>query len=207
MMKRLLILLIFTACCAQLFAGGDANAGKARFAVCVACHQMDGSGNKDLMSPAIAGQEDWYVKRQLQYFKDGIRGTNPKHLPGIQMRPMAQTLATDKDVEDMAAYIKSMKPVKTKHQGLGGDPAKGKTYYVICSTCHGMDAKGLVALNGPNLTLQQDWYLYTQIKNFKEGIRGSDPKDIYGQQMKPMALTLPDDQAIKDVVAYITSLP
>jgi len=42
------------------------------------------------------------------------------------------------------------------------------------------------------------------LKNFKNGIRGAHPKDIYGRQMASMAAILTDDQAA-DVVAYIDS--
>ena len=122
------------------------------------------------------------------------------------MMPFAMTLTTDKMVRDVAAYIASMKPVSREAATVKGDAAKGKAFYMICATCHGPDGKGLKVMNAPNLTLQQDWYLERQIKNFKEGIRGNDPKDIFGQQMIPMMATLPDDQAIKDVVAYIGSL-
>ncbi|GIT06706.1 MAG: hypothetical protein CM1200mP30_03360 [Pseudomonadota bacterium] len=46
-----------------------------------------------------------------------------------------------------------------------------------------------------------------QLKNFKAGIRGADPKDKYGMQMRPMAMTLADDQSIRDMAAYVSSMP
>ena len=51
-----------------------------------------------------------------------------------------------------------------------------------------------------------DWYLVTQLKNFKQGVRGAHPKDMYGPQMALMAETLVDDRAINDLVAYINGL-
>ncbi|HIA33474.1 MAG TPA: cytochrome C, partial [Candidatus Lambdaproteobacteria bacterium] len=33
-----------------------------------------------------------------------------------------------------------------------------------------------------------------------------DPKDSYGQQMRPMAMTLPNDAAINNIAAYISTL-
>ncbi len=51
-----------------------------------------------------------------------------------------------------------------------------------------------------------DWYLVTQLKNFKQGIRGAHPGDMYGPQMMSMAAILRDDQAINDLVAYINTL-
>ncbi len=87
-----------------------------------------------------------------------------------------------------------------------GDKVKGKTLFVTCVACHGANGEGNKALNAPKLAGQQDWYLIRQLKNFKDGIRGANPKDIYGAQMRPMAMTLPNDTAIEDVVAYITTL-
>ncbi|MCG8433338.1 MAG: cytochrome c4 [Gammaproteobacteria bacterium] len=87
-----------------------------------------------------------------------------------------------------------------------GDPAKGKELYKVCAACHGDNGEGNKALNSPRNAGLGDWYLIRQLKNFKDGIRGTDPKDVYGAQMRPMAMTLVDDQAIADVVAYISSL-
>ena len=61
-------------------------------------------------------------------------------------------------------------------------------------------------MNGPALVGQDDWYLVRQIRNYQQGIRGNSPQDVYGRQMAPMANTLGDDQAIRDVVAYLNSL-
>ena len=203
--KTLIFSALATFLVGQALVGGDPAAGKANFAVCVACHGANGEGNKLLNSPGIAGQEDWYVVRQLQYFKDGLRGTNPKDAIGMTMRPMSMTLTTPEAVANVAAYIKTLKPMKHEST-LDGDAAKGKAHYAVCSACHGPDGKGIKAMNSPNLLLQQDWYLVKQIKDFKDGIRGADPKDVPGQQMRPMAMVLADDQAIKDVVAYIQTM-
>lgn len=87
-----------------------------------------------------------------------------------------------------------------------GDPGRGKGLYAVCSTCHGEHAEGVQELNGPALTGLEDWYIVRQLQNFKTGVRGTDKRDIYGQQMAPMAQVLPDDQAMEDVAAYIKSL-
>ena len=38
-------------------------------------------------------------------------------------------------------------------------------------------------------------------------MRGTHPEDTYGAQMRAMALTLADSTAMKDVVAYIRTIP
>lgn len=184
---------------------GDPAAGKAFWATCTACHGPNGEGMKAMNSPAIAGQETWYLERQLKNFKTRVRGGNPKDVFGMQMQPMSMTLPTDKAIADVSAYANSLKPIKPKSE-LGGNAATGKALYMVCATCHGQDGKGMKAQNSPNLTIQQDWYIYRQLKNFKEGIRGTNPKDVHGMAMRPMAMTLANDQAMKDVVAYIMTL-
>ena len=87
-----------------------------------------------------------------------------------------------------------------------GDAERGKTLYATCGACHGPNGEGMEALNAPALAGQEQWYTIRQLQNFKNGIRGSNPRDIYGMQMAPMAQILPDDQAIEDVAAYIESL-
>ena len=87
-----------------------------------------------------------------------------------------------------------------------GDAAKGKALYSVCAACHGANGEGQEALNAPKLAGQQDWYVIRQLQNFKAGIRGANPKDTNGMTMAPMAQTLPNEQAIADVAAFIKTL-
>ncbi|MDY6982592.1 MAG: c-type cytochrome [Pseudomonadota bacterium] len=87
-----------------------------------------------------------------------------------------------------------------------GDPERGKTLFATCGACHGPNAEGMEALNAPKLAGQEEWYTVRQLENFKNGVRGNNPRDTYGMQMAPMAQTLPDAQAMQDVAAYIRSL-
>ena len=188
------------------YAAGDATKGKAAYAVCAACHGANGMGNKALNAPRIAGQEPWYLERQLNNYKKGIRGANPKDSYGMQMRPMALTLANDQAVSDMAAYVSSMPASKPSESTVKGDATAGKASYMICQACHGPTGGGNKALNAPRLTGLQDWYIVRQLKNFKSGARGTKAGDTYGMQMRPMALTLTTDAAINNVAAYIATL-
>ena len=61
-------------------------------------------------------------------------------------------------------------------------------------------------MNAPKLAGQHAWYLKRQLQSFKTGIRGSHPSDLYGDQMSLMSKTLHSEQAIDDVIFYITSL-
>lgn len=89
---------------------------------------------------------------------------------------------------------------------MAADAERGKTLYATCGACHGANAEGMEALNAPRLAGQEPWYLVRQMQNFKNGIRGNNPRDTYGMQMAPMAQLLADDAAMEDVAAYIQSL-
>ena len=200
-----LTIFILTVSGIQICAAGDAAKGKARYAVCQACHGADGMGNKALNSPKIAGQEPWYLERQLKNFKAGIRGADSKDTYGMQMRPMALTLADDQSIRDMAAYVSSMPVEKTVVPTIKGDLDAGKEAYLICQACHGSAGEGNKTLNAPRLAGLQDWYVTRQLKNFKSGIRGTKSGDMFGMQMRPMAMSLANDEAINNVAAYIAT--
>jgi cytochrome c553 len=78
--------------------------------------------------------------------------------------------------------------------------------YQPCVACHGASGEGNVALGAPALAGQGAAYLERQLSNFKSGIRGSDPADTLGAQMRGMAATLADED-VAAVAAYLASLP
>ena len=57
---------------------GDAVAGKASYATCAACHGQQGEGNIDMNAPRLAGLPDWYIARQINHYKQVIRGAHEK---------------------------------------------------------------------------------------------------------------------------------
>jgi cytochrome c oxidase subunit 2 len=113
-------------------------------------------------------------------------------------------------VDDEATYqawLASQPTFAQTRATVAGDPLAGAALYAVCSACHGAQGQGNPALNAPKLARQASWYLARQLRNFKAGLRGADSRDVYGQQMSPMAATLADDAAIGNVVAYIATLP
>ncbi|HVN36462.1 MAG TPA: c-type cytochrome [Casimicrobiaceae bacterium] len=184
---------------------GDATAGAALYAVCAACHGAQGEGNPALNAPKLAGQQDWYLKRQLANFKAGARGANDKDTYGKTMAPMAQTLPDDTAVNNVVAYIKTL-PDAPAAATVTGNAKDGHGPFENCAACHGAQGQGLKATNAPRLRGMSDWYLVTQLKNFKHGIRGGDRRDSYGPQMANIAAMLDDDRMTANVIAYINSL-
>ncbi|QSX37682.1 c-type cytochrome [Shewanella sedimentimangrovi] len=78
----------------------DAEAGKAKAAVCAGCHGADGISFTPLY-PNLKGQKAAYLEKQLHAFKDGSR-TDPV------MGPMAGPLS-DEDISNLAAFYAGLK--------------------------------------------------------------------------------------------------
>lgn len=183
----------------------NAAAGAAQYAVCAACHGPQGQGMQALNAPKIAGQDPWYLKRQLQNYQQGLRGAHEDDIFGRQMAPMARTLATEEAVSNIVAHIQTF-PDEAAPQTIEGNIAAGGNRFIVCAYCHGANGEGIEAMNAPRLAGMTDWYLAQQLQNFKQGIRGEHPEDYYGKQMGFMGRILQNEQAINDVVAYINTL-
>ena len=186
-------------------AAGDIEKGKTLYNICTACHGPNAEGNPALNAPANAGQDPWYLTRQLKNFRVGIRGAHPDDTFGAQMRPMAMLLANEQDIADVVAYLTSMS-MPDPAQTVEGDVESGKKAFATCIPCHGEFGQGAQALDAPRLSNQHDWYLVRQLENFKAGIRGSHQNDIYGAQMRIMAQMLQTDDQVRAVAAYIATI-
>lgn len=190
-------------------ADGDANLarGEQLFALCTQCHSSDGGGDSAALAPAIAGLPVWYIEMQLKNFKSGVRGLHAKDTGGLRMYPMSQWLRSEADQKSVAAYVASLPAVQgAREMEEHGDAAKGAGYYAICSACHGADGGGNQGMGAPPLKGQNDWYLYSSIQKYKSKVRGSGKGDMFGPAMIGMVATLPDDNAILDVIAHIQTL-
>lgn len=198
---------------------------------CSFCHGAQGQGGPALDAPALAGLQAWYIERQLYNFKNRIRGTHYDDVPGVQMSIVTGMVRNDATIKNIAAYIESLEPGAPPELAANGEVAgtarpfiwrskyaaldhpnepnieRGKTLYESgCIACHGADGSGNEPLGAPRISDQTDWYMHRQLQYFKDGLRGSNPADTFGLQMSVFAKTLPDEQAIADVVAYIKTL-
>ena len=184
----------------------DVTRGREIFALCTQCHLADGGGSRLALAPAIAGLPEWYVVAQLQKFRAGHRGQHFDDIAGMRMRPMSLALANEADVASVAAYVAALPPIAPSPILEGGDAASGQTLYAPCAACHAPDGSGNQAVFGPPLKHASDWYMLTQLANFRAGVRGTKAGDTSGALMRPMSMTLADEQAMRDVIAYITTL-
>jgi len=205
--------------------------GEELFDVCSFCHGAQGQGGPALDAPALAGMEAWYVERQLHNFRDRIRGTHYDDVPGVQMSIVSGMVRNDATIKNIADYIEGMEPgappeltaqgeiagtarpfiwrskyADLQHSDQPNVEQGAKIYAQVCVVCHSADASGNEVLGAPNLRNFSDWYMHRQIQYFRDGIRGADTRDVYGQQMAAFSKTLTDEQAIADVVAYVKTL-
>ncbi|HEX7325573.1 MAG TPA: c-type cytochrome [Rhodanobacteraceae bacterium] len=72
---------------------------------CAACHIATGMGDAPMAVPRLAGQNAAYVAAQLAAFKSGKRHNSPDGVMG----KIASRL-TEKDIQDVAAYVSHMRP-------------------------------------------------------------------------------------------------
>ena len=140
----------------------DAQAGKAKAQVCAACHGQDGSPS-DPAIPSLAGQPAQSIATQLYQFREGNRKSD-------QMSPMAAKLSNE-DMNDVAAYFASLKPVAPKKRASAENAALGPplTQKFHCTQCHGPALLGQQHI--PRIAGQQPEYLRAQLKGFRAGTR------------------------------------
>ena len=200
---------LFISGCDQQSAQPDTAAMEAAsgaYKTCAACHGATGLGNRAMQAPSLVNLDPWYVSRQLENFRSGVRGKHPKDAQGMQMASQASLLRDDQAVEAVAREIDSF-PNKAPDATFEANPDTGRDRYnMTCGACHGPEAVGNQALNAPSLRGIDDWYLVRQYENFREGIRGTHADDTYGQQMQRMGQVLESEQDMKDVAAWLQSL-
>lgn len=199
-MKQLSIaILLGLALIANVQAEGDAEAGKAKAAMCGGCHGMDGNSPAPTF-PKLAGQHPLYTAKQLADFKSGER-KDPT------MAGMAAAL-TEEDMANLAAFYASQKgtvgeaaPDKVE---LGetiyraGNPLKGVS---ACAACHGPTGNGNPMARFPSLSGQHATYTAAQLRQFRDGTRANDA----GSMMRTIAAKMTDAE-IDAVAEYIQGL-
>ena len=60
-----------------------------------------------LQAPRLAGQDDWYLKRQLENFRTVCAEPTSRHY-GHQMVFMARSLQNEQSIDDLLAYLNTL---------------------------------------------------------------------------------------------------
>lgn len=181
-------------------AAGDAAAGKAKSAVCMACHGPDGNSPNNPLWPKLAGQHSEYLKKQMVEFKAQTRKE-------AMMLPMMLPLS-EEDMDNLAAYFSSqpMKGGKGKKElvALGEEiyrAGNSKTGVTACLACHGPSGNGNSVAKFPSINGQHAAYAEKQLKAFRAGERNND----MNKMMQNVASNMSDEE-IKAVASYIEGL-
>ena len=85
------------------------------------------------------------------------------------------------------------------------DPAASPTStpdYGFCTVCHGTEGNGNPGIRAPKIAGIEPWYLKRQLEHFRARLRGTQPTDVSGMEMQPVAMQL-DDKAIDAVALYV----
>ena len=192
---------LFLMCSTASFAAD----GEKLYAPCAVCHGSKGEGNATLNGPAIAGQDAAYLERQLRNFRNRRRGADKSDALGAQMQAASTVLTDDAAVATVASYVASLAKTFDATPARGNLHNGNNLYQGKCGACHGGKAEGNPALKAPRLAGLDASYIKRQFAHFRDGVRGTDPKDTPGRQMAMMAKTVPTQGDLDDIIAYIHS--
>ncbi|WP_281645314.1 c-type cytochrome [Parendozoicomonas sp. Alg238-R29] len=172
MKKFIVCLLVGLGWTGYAAAAGDATAGKAKIAVCTACHGATGVSIAPNF-PSLAGQGEGYLIKQISDIKSGERKV-------VEMTGMVDNLS-DQDIADISAFYASQAaPLGVARESSvavgeqlyrGGDVEKG---IPACTACHAPTGKGNSLAKFPMLAGQHPAYLAKQLRDFREGDRVND---------------------------------
>ena len=189
---------------ADPFTQGNAEAGAAKAAPCVACHGPGGNSSNPEW-PKLAGQNAAYTFEQLQNFKTGVR-KNPL------MAPQAAALS-EQDMRDLAAYFAAQpfSPGVASEEAVaraeplyrGGDAARG---IPACAACHVANGAGVAASGYPRIGGQHATYTANTLRLYRDFASSGEemPSGNFGI-MAAVAGKLSDED-IDALASYINGL-
>lgn len=199
--SALVVVLVTFACSSTAFAQqGNAEAGKAKTAVCNACHGETGNESKLDNVPKLGGQGQRYLLKQLQQIKAGTRAV--PLMAGIVAN------LSDQDMADIAAYFSSLKApegaVDPDKRELGEQlyrAGNAEIGVAACTACHAPNGKGNADAGFPALSGQDVMYTELQLKSFRDGTRTNDTNEI----MRTITARL-NDKEIEALASYVSGL-
>ena len=107
---------------------------------CAQCHGSDARGSKGFPNLADA---DWLHGGTPAKLAETITLGRQGNMP-----PMAAAVGSPDDVKNVANYVLSLSG--SPHDSVRAQ--LGKSKFIACAACHGIDGKGNQALGAPNLT-------------------------------------------------------
>lgn len=134
---------------------------------CAACHGATAAGNLSNVVPALAGQREAYLVKQLADFTELEREGRQMH------EVVAKAALSEPQVwADLASYLSALPPVKEPETGDGGGVNLGEAIYrEQCASCHEADARGDDDGFVPSLRNQHYSYLLQQMRGLASSHR------------------------------------
>lgn len=174
--------------------------GATVYAICGACHQVNGWGTPDGTFPQLAGQHRTVVIKQLEDIRNGNRD-NPTMYPFA----LPQSLGGAQAIADVAGYIEAMPmtPDNGKGEWAEGTPeyAKGAQLYKDnCVQCHGETGRGSEEKLYPRIQGQHYLYMLRQFEWIRDGKRRNANPDMV-KQIKDFT-----DAEMQMVVNYVSRI-
>lgn len=172
---------------------------------CAQCHGAKGEGNAQIKSPSIASLPAWYVRGQLENFRADRRGAHPQDAEGQLMRAISKVL-DDGQVNAVAEFVSKL-PRVMPQPTIKADVAAGRQLYEErCMECHRFNGEGELVFGSAPLMGLQDWYLASQLRKFRDHVRGAQKEDANGQKMAWASQFIETDDLLQSVVAYLMTL-
>jgi len=171
--------------------------------VCSNCHGVDGNSVSPNF-PNLAGQVAPYIVEQLKSFRKHSR-SDPA---GFEYMWGLSRDLTDEQIDGLAAYFASQKPIKHPVAGGSGEASMGRRIFEegvpeknvpACKSCHGDRGQG----NGtfPRLADQHTDYVVKQLAVFQRTEERPE-----GVVMKVVAHELTETN-MRDVAAFLQAMP
>jgi len=181
------------------FAVGDIDAGRAKAAICAACHGQNGVSVNSVW-PKLAGQHAYYIEKELHDFQS-------KRRIDLTMAPMVAGL-NDVDIENLAAFFASV-PSTVEAASESKIELGEKIYRAgkvsnglpACIACHGPNGAGSGPARFPRIGGQHAAYLSKALKDFKAETRTNDHQAM----MRDIAGRMSNEE-IEAVSSYISGL-
>ena len=175
---------------------------QAKLTYCENCHGVSGQGFHGFYPiPRLAGQQQEYLKNQVQAFVERRRTNNIMFHVSHVLSPAMLTALADSfhDLNPRALTSAAPNELMTAGKKIY-DEGISESDVPPCASCHGPDAKGDGQF--PRLAGQLSDYVVNKLKNWTKE-RGQDPKNPDSSAiMQPIAHGLTEQQ-IKAVAAYL----
>lgn len=144
-------------------------------AQCAGCHGPRAWGVAFDVVPALAGQQELYLLKQLVDL-----GELDRTVPEMHRQMARAELSTPQTWRDLAAYLSGLTPNQQAEHGDGTALEHGERIYKeVCAACHGETARGDDGGAVPSLRNQHYSYLLLQLRGVDAGHRYNVAEEMF----------------------------